>query len=191
MQPQPPPSVNKVAKLQVIPTSDGGISVVEIIGDDPGGLKLTKTLFELSRTTDRTTHFDPAVHTREAVGAGIPGHRALAITAECEDSDLPSDRYFRNAWEWSEMDTGGAPKVNMTKARAIHMDVIREARNAELIKTDLPFMRAVETGDTNAQAMITSEKQTLRDIPQTFDLTARTPAQLMSKWPVELPPRTD
>jgi hypothetical protein len=90
-----------MAKLQVIPKSDGGISVVKIIGDDPDGLKLTKTLFELSRTTDVDTHFDPAVHTREAIAAGISGHRALALTAECEDSDLPSDRYFRNAWEWS------------------------------------------------------------------------------------------
>jgi len=83
-------------------TADGSLSITEISGDDTDGRKLTKTLFELSRTSDRLTHFDPAVHTREVIAAGISGHRALALTAECEDTDLPSDRYFRNAWEWSD-----------------------------------------------------------------------------------------
>jgi hypothetical protein len=81
---------------------DGGLSITEITGSDADGSKLAKTLFELSRTTDMTTHFDPAVHTRDVIAAGITGHRALALTGECEDSDLPSDRYFRNAWEWIE-----------------------------------------------------------------------------------------
>jgi len=92
-----------MAKLHVIPKSDSGISVVRIIGDDPDGLKLTKTLFELSRTTDMDTHFDPAVHTREAIAAGLPGHRALLLSAEIEDIDVTSlDRYFRDAWEWED-----------------------------------------------------------------------------------------
>jgi hypothetical protein len=91
-----------MAKLQILPNSDGGISVVKIIGDDPDGLKLTKTLFELSRTTDVDTHFDPAVHTREAIAAGLSGHRALSLSAEIDDTDVASlDRYFRDAWEWS------------------------------------------------------------------------------------------
>jgi len=80
--------------------------------------------------------------------------------------------------------------VNMSKARAIHMDAIRVVRNAELAAKDILWMKAVGTGDTEAQAVIAEEKQTLRDIPQTFDLTARTPAQLSAKWPKELPPRT-
>jgi hypothetical protein len=88
------------------------------------------------------------------------------------------------------MDTDGTPRVNMEKARGVHMDAIRLVRNAELEKKDVPFMRAVESGDTEAQAAITEEKKILRDIPQTFDLTTRTPAQLSAKWPKELPPRT-
>ena len=79
--------------------------------------------------------------------------------------------------------------VNMAKARAIHMDKIRTARNAELAAKDITFMRAVEAGDTSAQATIATEKQTLRDIPQTFDLTTDTPEQLKAKWPSELPAR--
>jgi len=80
-------------------------------------------------------------------------------------------------------------RVNMAKARGIHMDVIRGVRDAELAALDIPFMQAVEAGDTDAQAMIAKTKRTLREIPQTFDLTAGTPNQLKQKWPVELPPR--
>ena len=81
--------------------------------------------------------------------------------------------------------------VNMTKARAIHMDAIREARNAELVAKDITFMRAVEAGDASAQSTIATEKQTLRDIPATFDITTGvdTPEELKAKWPSELPDR--
>ena len=81
--------------------------------------------------------------------------------------------------------------VNMTKARAIHLEEIRRVRNEELVKEDVTFMRAVEDGDTDAQATIKTKKQTLRDIPQTFDLTTDndTPEELKAKWPAELPTR--
>jgi len=78
-------------------------------------------------------------------------------------------------------------QVNMAKARAIHMDAIRGVRDAELAALDIPFIRALESGDTDAQAKIARTKQILRDIPQTFDLTAKTPMQLKNKWPAELP----
>ena len=91
-----------MAKRYLTTSTDDGLAIVEIAGDDADGNKLTKTLFELSRTSDLTTHFDPAVHTRDAIAAGISGHRALALAGECEDTDLPTDRYFRSAWEWSD-----------------------------------------------------------------------------------------
>jgi len=95
----------------------------------------------------------------------------------------PPETTFRNAWE----DTGGAVRVNMTIARRLHMDTIREARNAELARQDLTFMRAVERGDRLAQSAIAKEKQRLRDIPQRFDLSgASTPADLLSTWPDNL-----
>jgi len=81
--------------------------------------------------------------------------------------------------------------VNMVKARAIHLEEIRRVRNAELAKEDITFMRAVEAGDTDAQATIATKKQTLRDLPATFDITTGvdTPEQLKAKWPTELPAR--
>ena len=91
-----------MAKRYLTLAADGTLAITTVAGDDADGKKLTKNLFELSRTSDMTTHFDPDVHTREAIAAGIAGHRALTLMAECEDTDLPSDRYFRNAWEWSD-----------------------------------------------------------------------------------------
>ena len=81
--------------------------------------------------------------------------------------------------------------VNMTKARAIHLAEIRRVRNAELVKEDVTFMRAIEAEDTDAQATIKTKKQTLRDLPATFDITTdvSTPAALHAKWPSELPAR--
>ena len=81
--------------------------------------------------------------------------------------------------------------VNMTKARAIHLAEIRRVRNAELVKEDVTFMRAIEAEDTDAQATIKTKKQTLRDIPATFDITTDvdTPEKLKAKWPAELPAR--
>ena len=97
--------------------------------------------------------------------------------------DIPSDRVFRTAWE----DTGTSVAPNMPKARGIQMNRIREVRNKELAALDITFMRAVEDGDTDAQATIKAKKQELRSIPQTFDLTTDTPEELKEKWPEGLP----
>ena len=81
--------------------------------------------------------------------------------------------------------------VNMSKARAIHLEEIRKVRNAELVKEDVTFMRAVEAGDTDTQATIATKKQVLRDLPATSDITTDvgTPEKLKAKWPSELPAR--
>ena len=91
------------------------------------------------------------------------------------------------AWE---MDTDGTPKLNMAKARGVQMNRIRLVRNAELAKKDVEMLRAIEAGD-DSQATVAAAKQRLRDIPQTFDLTAETPDQLKGLWPTELPPQPD
>jgi len=111
----------------------------------------------------------------------------VCVPHECDSADLPVDDYFFSAWVWA----GTEVNVNMTKARAIHLAEIRKVRNEELVKLDVPFMRAVEAGDTDAQARIGTEKQTLRDLPATFDLTTDndTPEELKAKWPTELPAR--
>jgi hypothetical protein len=98
--------------------------------------------------------------------------------------DLPGDRTFRNAWALAD----GAIDVDMPAAREMHMDVIRIDRDKALETLDVTFMRAVESGDTDAQAAVAAEKQVLRDIPQTFDLSPHANADdLNAAWPDGLP----
>lgn len=98
---------------------------------------------------------------------------------EVPNDAIPEDRYFRNALEYSL-------NVNMGKARGIHMDHIRKARDRELKRLDVEYMRADERGDTLGKQEISALKQRLRDIPQKFDLTvAKTPGELKALWPVD------
>jgi len=121
----------------------------------------------------------------------------VPLTAEItthlvEHTAVPADHTcgirceFRNAWTWNDRVV-----VDLTKARVIHMNTIRTARNKELVKLDVSWMQAVEAGDTSTQSTIATEKQVLRDIPATFDITTgvTTPELLKAKWPTELPAR--
>ena len=100
---------------------------------------------------------------------------------EVDMSNIPTDRTFRAAL-MPDLST------DMPKARAIHMDRIRAVRNAELGKLDVPQMTANSKGDLVTASAIETQKQKLRDLPQTFDLTnATTPQALKILWPPELP----
>ena len=81
--------------------------------------------------------------------------------------------------------------VDMTKARAIDLEEIRKVRNKELAKEDINMMIANESGTSSEQDAVKAKKQTLRDLPSTFDITTDvgTPEQLKAKWPTELPAR--
>ena len=109
---------------------------------------------------------------------------ATVVLIEDESAIDDPQGFGREVW-------GHGAKIDMNKARAIHMDRIRVVRNAELAKEDVTFMRSVEDADTDAQATIKTKKQTLRDIPATFDITTdvNTLEKLEAKWPTELPAR--
>lgn len=97
---------------------------------------------------------------------------------------IPTDRTFRNAWIYN----GSSVEINMPKAKIIHMDRIREIRDAELDKKDKDWMKAMGQKDQVLADQIEAERQALRDIPQTFDLTvARMPDELKVLWPSQLP----
>jgi hypothetical protein len=76
--------------------------------------------------------------------------------------DIDND-YF-NAYEF---DAELGAKVNIEKAKAIHLDKFREARIYILAKLDLDYMRADEQGDLELKKEIASKKQVLRDITKT------------------------
>lgn len=91
------------------------------------------------------------------------------------------DEYFRDCW----VDTDFT--VDLSRARTLHMDNIRQARDKALIALDVPFMRAVESGDLAEQQRIREEKQRLRDIPSTFDLSIyATATEIKAAWPTGL-----
>jgi len=75
--------------------------------------------------------------------------------------------------------------VNMTKARDIHREKVREARNPKLASKDVEFQRALETGaDT---AAIVAAKQALRDAPAAAAIeAASTPDELKAAWDTDL-----
>jgi hypothetical protein len=75
--------------------------------------------------------------------------------------------------------------INMTKARDLHRDKVRQARNPLLATKDVEFQRALETGaDT---AAIVAAKQALRDAPASAAIeAATTPDELKASWDAEL-----
>lgn len=76
--------------------------------------------------------------------------------------------------------------VNMTKARTIHLTEIRRVRNKELGKLDIEWFKANDSGKVGVE----SQRQTLRDIPETFNLSAPSTADaLKALWPSDLPER--
>lgn len=77
--------------------------------------------------------------------------------------------------------------VNMTKAVEIKKEQIREERKPLLDALDVEFMRAVEAGDTDAQATIAAKKQALRDATDDPAIAAATtPDELKAVVPTAL-----
>ena len=105
------------------------------------------------------------------------------VTARIEDVAFPADRDFRPGW------VRGADKidVDMRKAHTIHMDRIRAVRDQLLAESDIAMLKAIEAGDAAEESKIKAERQKLRDIPQSFDLSgAKSPDELRALWPAEL-----
>ena len=75
--------------------------------------------------------------------------------------------------------------INMNKARDIHRERVREARNPKIAAKDVEFQRALETGaDTSA---IVAAKQALRDAPAAANIeAATTPEELKQAWDTNL-----
>jgi len=82
-------------------------------------------------------------------------------TADIVDkSDVLSDRTFRNAWITSK---GKSTEVDLTKAKVIAKEKVREARTPKFAELDIAYQRAVEEDDSDKQAAVVVKKQTARD----------------------------
>ena len=94
-------------------------------------------------------------------------------------SSKPSDRHFRNAWSIS----GKVISEDMTKAKTIFKDKIREVRTPLLAAEDVVYMKALEASDSSAQAASVTKKKALRDAPAASAISsADTIAKLKAAW---------
>ena len=98
-----------------------------------------------------------------------------------EDSAIPTDRSFRNAWKQNNKTI----ETDMTKAKEIHKTNIRTAREPKLAELDIEFQKAQESSaDTSA---IVAKKQALRDAPADSGIaSASTTDQLKAQWKTDI-----
>jgi len=81
--------------------------------------------------------------------------------------------------------------TDMTKAREIKRDQLRAERRPLLEQLDVEFMRAVEAGDAEKQALIAERKQLLRDVTADPAIdAATTPDELKAVRPAILDEKT-
>ncbi len=111
----------------------------------------------------------------------------MAVTTYIVDKDgnqidastatVPSDRHFRGAWSLS----GSVISEDVTKAREIFRDKIREVRVPLLAAKDVELMKALEAG-TSTTAIATA-KDALRDAPAAAAIdSASDIASLKAAW---------
>ena len=98
---------------------------------------------------------------------------------DASTATVPSDRHFRGAWSLS----GKVISEDMDAAKEIFKDKIREVRGPLLEAEDVVYMKALEAGDTDAQAASVTKKNALRDAPAASAITnADTIAKLKAAW---------
>jgi hypothetical protein len=69
--------------------------------------------------------------------------------------------------------------IDITKAKEVWKDKIRNARKSALEKLDVDFIKAQEQG--NDTSSIVADKQTLRDLPNEVD-TANSINEIKAVW---------
>ena len=95
----------------------------------------------------------------------------------------PSDRHFRGAWSLS----GTVISEDMTTAKTIFKDKIREIRNPLLEEQAVLYKKAMEDGDSTEQSTIATKKKELRDAPAASAITnATTITELKAAWNTSL-----
>ena len=98
---------------------------------------------------------------------------------DASPATVPSDRHFRGAWSLS----GKVISEDMTKAKEIFRDKIRELRKELLEEEDVVYMKALEADDADAKTASVAKKKALRDAPAAKAITdADTIAKLKAAW---------
>ena len=117
----------------------------------------------------------------------------MAVTTYIVDKDgnqidastatVPADRAFRGAWSLS----GSVISEDMTKAKEIFQDKIREVRKPLLDAEDVVYMKAMEADDATAKAASVTKKTNLRNAPAASAIAdATTISELKAAWDADL-----
>jgi len=99
------------------------------------------------------------------------------------DATVPSDRLFRNAWSLS----GSTITEDLTAAKVIFKDKIREVRIPLLAAQDVAYMKALEADSSDDQTTAKNAKTALRNAPAASAITnAANIGALKSAWNTSL-----
>ncbi len=105
-------------------------------------------------------------------------------TINAEGVTKPSDRHFRNAWVIGD---AGVITEDMTEAKKIFKDKIREVRGPLLEAEDVIWMKAAEADDSSAKTASAAKKKKLRDAPAASAISsADTIAKLKAAWDTDV-----
>lgn len=81
------------------------------------------------------------------------------------DDSIPADRYFRNAWDIKS----GKVVTDITKAKEIKKEILRQERKEFFTANDILFTEAVEEQDVEKLQKFRAERQRLKDITKQVD----------------------
>ena len=98
---------------------------------------------------------------------------------DASEATVPSDRHFRGAW----VIDGKTISEDMTEAKKIFQDKIREVRKPLLEAEDVVYMKALEADDSSAKTASVAKKKKLRDAPAASTISsADTIVKLKAAW---------
>ena len=98
---------------------------------------------------------------------------------DASTATVPSDRHFRGAWSLD----GTVISEDVTAAKVIFKDKIREIRAPLLAAEDVVYMKALEADDSSAKTASVTKKAALRDAPAASAIgSADTIAKLKAAW---------
>ena len=98
---------------------------------------------------------------------------------DASTATVPNDRHFRGAWSLD----GTVITEDITAAKVIFKDKIREVRAPLLAAEDVVYMKALEADDASAKSASVTKKAALRDAPAASAIdSADTIAKLKAAW---------
>ena len=100
-------------------------------------------------------------------------------SADASKVTMPKTRDFRGAWTLE----GDVMKEDLSAAKEIFRDKVKEARTPLLASEDVAFMMALENDDSKARAASVAKKKALRDATKASAIDAASSIdELKAAW---------